>query len=52
MLLSWSSPTFLLGLTIEVFATAGAALSLGDENKITVFFGCFMAFVVAYYMLN
>jgi hypothetical protein len=35
-----------------VFATARAALSLIDEKKIAVLFGCFMAFVVARYILN
>jgi hypothetical protein len=52
MLLGWSILIFVTGLAIWVFATARAALDWGDEKRIAVFFGCFMAFVAGNYMLS
>lgn len=52
MLLGWSILIFVTGLAIWVFTTARAALGWGDEKRIAVFFGCFMAFIAGNYMLN
>jgi hypothetical protein len=52
MLLGWAILIFVTGLAIWVFATARAAVGWGDEKRIAVFFGCFMAFIAGNYMLN
>jgi hypothetical protein len=52
MLLGNAVLIFVIGLAVWVYATARDAGHWGDERKIAIFFGCFMAFVTANYVLN
>jgi hypothetical protein len=52
MLQGWSAVIFVTGLPIWAFATAKNALDWGDEKRIAVFFGRFMASVAGNYMLS
>ena len=51
MLLGNSILLFVVGLAVYVFATARAA-GWGDEGKIAVFFGSFVLFVAAHYLVS
>jgi hypothetical protein len=42
---------FVVGLAVYVFTTARAA-GWGDEGKIAVFFGSFVLFVAAHYLVS
>jgi hypothetical protein len=52
MLLGNAILIFIVGLASFLFSNARAATGWGDDQKVGVFFGCFMAFAAANYLLN
>jgi hypothetical protein len=52
LLLGYAVLLYSIGLSIFVFAAAQAAESWGDEKKIAVVFGVFVAFVAGNYILS
>lgn len=52
MVLGNAIVVFVVGLAILLFSNARAATGWGDDQKIAIFFGCFMAFAAFNYCLN
>lgn len=52
MLLGNAILVFVVGLATFLFSNACSSSSWGDDQKIGLFFGCFMAFVAVNYVLN